>query len=171
MLELIPSGGVGAEIGVWKGGFSAVLLKTLNPQLLHLIDPWSFQPDVPGAWYGGSQAKSQADMDAIYDDVRAKFADAPVKILRMTSLEAVNAFVPSELDWLYIDGDHRYEAVRDELLRYEPIVKPGGVVAGDDYHEGGWWDGGVKLAVDEFTAARGIVPTIIGDQFAFTVPG
>jgi hypothetical protein len=29
-------------------------------------------------------------------------------------------------------------------------VKVGGFITGDDYTEGGWWEGGVKKAVDEF---------------------
>jgi hypothetical protein len=35
---------------------------------------------------------------------------------------------------------------------YYRKVKAGGYITGDDYAEGGWWQGGVKKAVDEFVS-------------------
>lgn len=36
------------------------------------------------------------------------------------------------VDFLFLDGDHRYEAVRRDFELYEPLVRPGGVVAMHD---------------------------------------
>ena len=36
-------------------------------------------------------------------------------------------------DWIYIDGNHTYEYVKQDLEGYRPKVKPGGYMAGDDY--------------------------------------
>jgi hypothetical protein len=38
--ELLPKGGVGAELGVFKRRFSPVLLRTTEAERLHLVDPW-----------------------------------------------------------------------------------------------------------------------------------
>ena len=38
----------------------------------------------------------------------------------------------TELDFLFIDGDHSYECVLSDWLLYAPLVKPGGIVAFDD---------------------------------------
>jgi methyltransferase family protein len=35
-------------------------------------------------------------------------------------------------DWIYVDGDHQYEAVKKGLESYLPKVKPGGFITGDD---------------------------------------
>jgi hypothetical protein len=52
---------------------------------------------------------------------------------------------------VYIDGDHSYEAVRDDLRAWYPKLKHGGVLCGDDYY---WRDAknelSIKRAVDEF---------------------
>ena len=170
LLELLPVGSVGAEVGVWKGDFSAKVLERVRPAKLHLIDPWSFQSDVPDAWYGGASATSQEDMDAIHDGVRARFArqiaDGVVEVHRAPSALAAGAFSAGELDWVYLDGDHRYEAVRDELVRFGALVKPGGFVVGDDYQSGGWWEGGVKRAVDEWAERTKLDDVrILGSQF------
>lgn len=162
----LPRGGVGAELGVWKGDFSAQLLET-RPTTLHLVDPWEFQPTLPDAWYGGAKAGSQEDMDAIYEAVKQRFADRPEVIVHRATSMAVEL---GPLDWVYIDGDHRYEAVRDELAKYEHSMRPGGVIAGDDYHDKGWWEGGVKRAVDEWAARRGVTATIYGTQFLVRLP-
>ena len=37
--QVIPPGGIGAEIGVYKGTLSRHILKSNRPAKLHLIDP------------------------------------------------------------------------------------------------------------------------------------
>ena len=88
LLEWLPKGAVGAEIGVWRGEFSKSLLRAAEPRELHLVDPWKFVPSFPSRWYGGMEAKSQADMDAIFAEVQDQFRTNPaVHILRKPSLE------------------------------------------------------------------------------------
>ncbi|MBU37734.1 MAG: methyltransferase, partial [Anaerolineaceae bacterium] len=36
------------------------------------------------------------------------------------------------IDFLFIDGDHRYEAVRRDFQLYSPLLRPGGIVAFHD---------------------------------------
>lgn len=42
------------------------------------------------------------------------------------------AFEHEPIDLLFIDGDHRYEGVRADLLEYGPLVRPGGLIAFHD---------------------------------------
>jgi hypothetical protein len=159
VLEMMPKGSVCAEIGVWKGGFSKRILKRVEPTSLHLIDPWEFIEDegYERAIYGGKEAKNQADMDRIFENVRLRFADeiasGIVHLHRGKSAETGAGFPDDYFDWVYIDGNHLYEFVRDDLVTYHDKVKPGGYIAGDDYGTPGWWRGGVKKAVDEFVAS------------------
>src|SRR2546427_8949634 len=53
LFRMLPRGSVGAEIGVWKGDFSKLLLRRVRPSELHLIDPWLHVTDASysGAWY------------------------------------------------------------------------------------------------------------------------
>jgi hypothetical protein len=152
LLELLPEGSAGAEIGVWQGDFSAKVLATVKPRELHLIDPWSFNADYPQRAYGGGIARHQGDMDAICEEVVARFEDrSEVTIHRATSASAASRFSAGQLDWVYIDGDHSEEAVYRDLELYLPIIKVGGYLAGDDYewiNEEG--EKAVKRAVDRF---------------------
>ena len=120
------------------------------------MDTWRFDPTFPGRWSGGAIARSQADMDGIADGVARRFAgDERVILHRMTSA-AFFASAPL-LDWIYIDGDHSYKAALSDLNAAWPVLKPGGVLCGDDYFDGddiGLF--GVKSAVETFCAALGV---------------
>ena len=155
LLRMMPKDSICAEIGVWEGEFSQRILHTVQPRRLHLIDSWQYQGDETYqlAWYG-RRAGSQAHMDALYGTVCRRFqreAEAgQVVIHRQSSGEAAGGYPDGYFDWVYVDGNHLYEFVRRDLDLYAPKIKIGGYLAGDDYAEGGWWQGGVKRAVDEF---------------------
>jgi hypothetical protein len=169
---MLPRASVGAEIGVWRGDFSARILRAVRPAKLHLIDPWAFQAGdaYRDAWYGGKLAADQAAMDEIHLGVTRRFARqiaaGVVEVHRSSSAEAASAFPAAYFDWVYVDGDHLYEAVRADLELFGSKLKAGGLLAGDDYGLPGWWDDGVTRAVDDVVAAGGYeLVTLAGNQF------
>jgi hypothetical protein len=177
LLERVPKRGVCAEIGVWKGDFSERILEVVRPTRLHLIDPWQavFGEAYEGARYGGELAEGQAEMDAIYASVLARFERerraGVVEVHRLPSAEAAERFRDGELDFVYIDGNHRYEFVKADLEAFSRKVRPGGLVAGDDYGVAGWWEDGVTRAVDEFVAAgTASVVSLEDRQFVLRLP-
>jgi len=141
---------VGCEIGVWKGGTSIILLKTFPNLHLYMIDPW--QSD----WMVGSMRcnKSQKILDEIPSLVCSdtKFAEERRTIIRNTGTEAVVDFEDDSLDFVFIDANHVYEYIKQDLNDWWTKVKPGGIFSGHDYNgrldKKGIW--GVKKAVDEF---------------------
>jgi hypothetical protein len=170
ILHLIPKNSIGAEVGVWEGYTSEKLL-TRNPKLLYLIDPWStsgydepikqndstFSVDNYYKRYqklaGGANTNSFNNYyDNVHSRVCKKFENLDnVKICRTTSSNWFETYNKDKLDWIYIDGDHSYIGVMNDLLGAMTVVKKGGIIIGDDYK----WDsekdkGGVKKAVNEF---------------------
>lgn len=168
VLRSIPEDATCAEIGVWKGEFSERIKAAARPRALHLIDPWRFVAAYPARWYGGAAARNQEDMDRIHRDVVSRFAGDPrVIVHRLESRSAAESLADTVFDWVYIDGDHSYEAVRDDLKAWASRLKPGGLLTGDDYT---WRDEAgacpVKRAVQEFVARQSPRDvTIDGDQF------
>lgn len=163
---------MGTEIGVWKGDFSARMLKIVRPSSLHLIDPWKYYPAFGQSWFG-NESMSQDKMDAIYYSVEKRFAKqisaGVVKIHRLPSTEAISAFPDDYFDWAYIDGNHSYEMVRKDLATIYPKVKKGGIIAGDDYGVEGWWKNGVTQAVADFLKDEGVCRGVLHgkhNQFA-----
>lgn len=174
LLHTLPKNSIGAEIGVWKGDFSARLLGIAQPSRLYLIDPWiAAGGERKAAWYGESQ-QTQAGMDAIYQSVLARFqkpiAEQRVAVSRAPSQEAVPSL--PDLDWIYIDGDHTFDAVASDLEMALGKVRKGGFICGDDYSVRGWWKDGVTLAVHEFLAknpGRVRVHMLLQSQFMLSV--
>lgn len=173
---LLPKGSVGAEVGTWRGDHAASILRWTRPSRLFLVDPWQHREDedYDRAAYGGRADGGQAGMDRIYQGVLDRFAgrirSGRVVVYREPSLQAASKLGQESLDWVYIDGDHTYEAVLADLEAYWPVVRPGGMVGGDDYRNPGWWDDGVTRAVDEFAKARRLDVTVIGTQFLIRRP-
>jgi hypothetical protein len=173
LLETIPQGGVCAEVGVWKGTFSRKILDVTKPSKLHLIDPWSFQPQYPDRIYGGKVAEGQDDMEQIYQNVCAEFGDIPeVEIHRGYSDQLLAAFPDGYFDWLYVDGNHYYDFVLSDLTLGWQKLKPGGLMIGDDYDWGKRDGYPVKRAVAEFMRQHEIQtrPKIVHSQFVFSKP-
>ncbi|HEX9789935.1 MAG TPA: class I SAM-dependent methyltransferase [Kiloniellales bacterium] len=168
VLRAIPADAVCAEIGVWKGDFSDRIRTLARPRMLHLVDPWRFVAAYPQRWYGGASARDQSDMDRIYEDVVRRFAGDPrVAIHRLESAAAARHLADTDFDWVYVDGDHSFHAVLDDLENWASRIKPGGVLAGDDYS---WRDEHgaqpVQRAVRAFIARKPPRDlTIAGDQF------
>jgi hypothetical protein len=172
LIARLPKGGVGAEVGSWRGDFAAQLLAGAEPRTLYLIDPWAYrgQAGYEQAMYGDAVAKGQESMDAIHDSVLERFREQTdagrVSVWRKRSGDAARELAAQSFDWIYIDGDHTYDAVKADLEAFLPLVRSGGILAGDDYGDAGWWGDGVTRAVDELATSIGR-PTVIGKQFLF----
>ncbi len=172
-LHLIKPGDVCAEVGVWKGEFSHYILQR-QPSKLHLIDPWLHQdfpvdnPEDLRIYCCG-----QEEMDKIYDDVVGMFDHFhSTEIHRNFSIDV--EFPEQYFDWVYIDGNHSYENVLEDLLYYHKFMKSGGHLCGDDYGDNDEHDpysnGGPKRAVKEFTEATGLSVNVEGTQFSIRIP-
>ena len=144
--------GEGAEIGVRTGDFSRHILEHWKGRLLHSIDPWR---EFDEQEYDDIANVRQAEQDRRYERTVEKLAHFGDRshIVRSTSAEAATQFADGELDFVYIDAQHHYEAVKEDIALWRPKVKPGGILAGHDYLDGHIEDVGlfgVKSAVDEF---------------------
>ena len=112
----------GAEIGVRNGDFSKILCEA-NPNIeLWCVDPW--------VRYGAYKQESQ---DQRYENTCKKLAPYNVTILRMKSMEAIHEFRKKPLDFVYIDGDHRFDHCMQDLIEWSRRVRKGGIVAVHDY--------------------------------------
>jgi predicted O-methyltransferase YrrM len=162
LLEMLPRQSVGAEVGVHLGDFSAEILRAVAPRELHLIDPW--RHEASEAYSDDGQAEMDARHQRICERLAAEMRAGQVKIHRSSSADALRALPDAYLDWIYIDGNHLYEYVKEDLELALRKVRPGGPITGDDYREGGWWQGGVKKAVDEIVQREPVERIAIRNQ-------
>jgi predicted O-methyltransferase YrrM len=141
LLELMPKNGVVAEIGVAAGDFSERILAATSPAKLHLVDVWA------------SERYNKELGLSVERKFEEKINQGQIEINLGLSTEAVDSFKENYFDWIYIDTDHSYNTTKEELERYSPKVKPGGIMAGHDFIIGNWTSltrYGVIEAVYEF---------------------
>lgn len=130
LLSKLPKGGICAEIGVWGGGFSEAILEQTQPRALHLVDPWSFQPEFKNSAFGRGE---ESRMEEKYQSVCERFkGDDRVTIHRMMSDAYFRSLPDHSLDWVYLDGNHNFEVVWSDLKLALKKVKPNGFIGGDD---------------------------------------
>jgi len=153
--SLFPSNSTGAEIGVWDGVFALEVMRSNPTRKLYLIDPFLHIEEFPQSAYGNKNI-AQKDMDQKFAALKKKFKleikNGVICLIRKTSTDALNDIEDNSLDWVYIDGNHSYDYVLNDLKGYYNKVKKGGMITGDDYGAIGWWDKGVTRAVDDFLA-------------------
>ena len=173
LLKRMPRDSACAEIGVWKGDFSRQILKRTTPRKLHLIDPWKYQPEFPSRTFGGKRAKKQEDMDRIFEVVSARFRELPnVEIHRAFSNQALGEFQDGYFDWVYLDGNHAYDYVLEDLSLCFAKVRSGGLISGDDYTWGRKCGFPVEKAVKHFVEENALENRIdiIDSQFIIEKP-
>jgi hypothetical protein len=146
---------IGAEVGVWEGETSEALLQRFNNLVLFMVDPWEKVPNMETMHKSADELKV-AKSKALE---RTEFAKTRRIIVDDVSVKAIELVLMS-LDFVFIDANHTYDYVKQDIQLWYERVRPGGIVSGHDYggrvHDREGW--GVKRAVDEFTASHGIVP-------------
>ena len=116
---------VGAEIGVYKGEFSEKFAKA--GLKLYAVDPWRIYKDY-------DNPRGQSRLDFQYEHTQRVLAPYPkCQIVRKTSMEAAEDFADESLDFVYIDGNHEFRYIAEDLFEWTKKVKKGGIVAGHDY--------------------------------------
>jgi len=146
----------GAEIGVDRGAYSEVLLRT-NPKLfLYCIDSWSNKSyDDPV----NTQDKMQRLFDVHREYAINRLSKYNCKIIHDKSLNVVDQFADNSLDFVYIDANHNFVNIANDLFAWSKKVRKGGIVSGHDYaHFPPDRDNHVKHVVDAYVEAFEIKP-------------
>ena len=136
-----------AEVGVWKGEFSAILLDHFPNLHLLMVDCYKrYEKDSEDFRMKkkGQQDFYDAMMTAV--DFTSPHADRRI-VMVGDSLEVCQEIKPASLDFVFIDADHCYTSCSADIKAWYPKVRKGGVVSGHDYSR---LHPGVRRAVDEF---------------------
>ncbi len=111
--------GVICEIGAFKGKSTAWLAEAARRSRRTLV---SIDPHVDDTWDTFQRTVRQFDIESVAEIHKAcshelgKDWDRPIA-------------------FLWVDGDHRYEGVRQDIIDFTPHVAPGGIVVFDDVNE------------------------------------
>lgn len=118
----------GAEIGVEQGEYSEGLLSANKDLYLYCIDAWK-------AYKGYNDHTRQEKLDKFYQITKDRLSNFRSRhsIIRMMSDWAIKEFRDEELDFVYIDANHDFLHVTNDIYNWSKKVRKGGIIAGHDY--------------------------------------
>lgn len=142
------------ELGVLRGDNAQRLNEVLAPELLLLVDAWSSAAmaeytrvnahrdwvddiDVYAQYFGGP-ASEQETFDRLHRQVCERFAgQGNVRILRADTRDALARIRSADpagrgFDLIYVDANHQYETVFDDLMACRDLVSDCGVLQLND---------------------------------------
>jgi len=124
----------GVEIGVFKGQFSRQLLENWDGTL-YMVDPWRPLGD---EYIDASNHKNHMDAyQETMDNIRG-FEDRAFMFRGLGEL-VVDVFEDNSLDFVYIDGNHAYDWVKQDIQLWWPKLKKNGLLMGHDYILMDWY--------------------------------
>lgn len=146
ILNYVPRGEAGAEIGAGRGHFSELLLLHLKPRRAYFMDAWSLRPPTlsPGSVAGEIACRETQWRTDRFPEIERHFIEA--------IFPGGAEQIAEPLDWVYLDATHDADTALSELLAAEKLLKPKGILFGD-----GWVPDpkssrhGVYQAVNKFT--------------------
>ncbi len=156
----------GVEVGTFSGDYASILLEA-NPRLhLSCVDPWE-------AYEAYVERELPVPVAAAYELAAkslARFGDR-CALVRKQSVDAAKDFVDGSLDFVYIDGNHDYFYVSQDIEAWSAKVRRGGIVSGHDFRRKlGNPHFGVMRAVIDFARRHKIDPWFVIGSKAIT-PG
>lgn len=120
---------IGVELGTFKGEFSKHILENWQGSL-YMIDVWR---ELNLEEYDdASNHINHWDAYKICIEMTKPFVER-AHMIRMRGNVAKNLFSDNSLDFVYIDANHTYESVTEDIQDWYPKVKSGGILAGHDY--------------------------------------
>jgi len=130
---------IGVEIGTQYGYSAKTWCENIPGLSLTCIDPYTTY----------RARRSQEKQDAVYEQAKHNLAEFNVTFMREPSLVAVDRFSDDSLDFVHIDGDHAFDACVQDIIKWVPKVRKGGMVLVHDYVS--FYLGGVMDAVNGYT--------------------
>jgi len=144
------------EIGAWKGKsicYAAVeIINSGKIITIDSVDTWEGSPGEPVLMNDESIVNKTLYDEFMTNIEPVKHVVTPIKL---PSVQAANMYADNSLFFVFIDGSHLYEAVKEDILAWLPKVKSGGFIGGHDIDQPEEFNG-VRAAVDEIIGARNI---------------
>ncbi|MCK4795559.1 MAG: class I SAM-dependent methyltransferase [Desulfobacteraceae bacterium] len=136
------------EVGSWAGASTnlwASLLKQRAPPpkkggVVVCIDPWDIYTEIAAQNYPKQHnrkrmieaVKSGSILRLFVHNLKALGNYGYVRFFRGYSQDILPLVKNESFEFIYIDGNHSYEAVRADIREAKRIVKDGGIICGDD---------------------------------------
>jgi predicted O-methyltransferase YrrM len=122
------------ELGAFKGkSASFMAVEILNSGKRIKFDVVDMFEEAGVITRNASHPYEPATYAEFMENTRGLFHGHGFSVYPMSTLAAAHEFARNSLDFVFVDADHSYDAVKADVAAWLPKVKPGGILAGHDY--------------------------------------
>ena len=124
------------EIGARYGDSSERIMLALNVKSYVIVDPYDSYDDYEND--GFDQVLKSRGGDSVYEQTssRLKPLIENLRFIRGFSSDknVIRQLSNEKFDLIFVDGNHEFKYVLEDLENYFPMLTEGGVLCGDDFH-------------------------------------
>ena len=131
--RVMRPGVVVVEVGSWVGnGSTRVIAQTIRPAggRLYCVDTWLGSDNVPH--HQDFRLRYPSMFPIFAENVRQYRGEEVICPLILPSVSSSALFPDGSVDLVFIDGNHGYTNVKQDISAWLPKVKPGGILCGHD---------------------------------------
>lgn len=150
LYSMLSDGAKTAEVGCFRGRSIVSIGEIIKEKNIELyaIDPFESVSN-PTYEEHGVQSKKEGMLRDFTRNIQNNSLRPNVRVVPMLSISAALAMIARELELVFLDGDHSYEAVKSDIEAWGPLLKEGGILCGHDWDEkGASWPGVHKAVVE-----------------------
>jgi hypothetical protein len=127
---------IGVEIGVFKGEFSKEIINKTN-MTLYMVDVWKELED--SEYLDSSNHRNHV---TVFEDTMTSISGLEDRgiMIRGKSSTVSKLFNDESLDFIYIDANHAYDYVKEDIDIWYPKLRRGGILSGHDYINMDWYN-------------------------------
>lgn len=161
IINFLPKNLVWVELGVFMGDFSKEIYRKCNPSELYLVDIF---PEYMCSGDKDGNNIEYRDLTNVPINLVGYFNDSNVNIVKSDTISFLKKILYEKkiIDVVYIDAEHTYNSVFNELLLSYDIISKNGYLCGHDYCEKQFK--GVFDAVNDFCSLKNLTITYLSND-------
>jgi|SRR3989338_3832258 len=150
---------IGCEVGLEKGKNAQEMFERIPNLKLYAVDPYKRHPKYGYEAIAYLNRWDDRYLRMVKRQAQKRLQDKNAVIIEKFSEDAVKDILDNSLDFVYIDGDHSYDLVMQDIIIWGRKVRKGGIMSGHDYFYDSNKPGRrakVTQAVNDYTRVHGI---------------
>jgi len=126
LISKLPKNSDYLEVGVLAGDYTARIVQHCSPKSVFLVDTFNSND-----WFHSSSPRFTAESHESF--VRDRFSNVEALTLVKGLSQSILPSIKQKFDYIYLDADHTYQAVWEDLNNAAALLKPGGIIGMNDY--------------------------------------
>lgn len=125
---------VGCEVGVEKGKNAQTMFEIIPNLKLFGVDPYKQHPQASYAYHAAIRNWDPQYLENCKRQCLKRMNGRNFTLLQGFSEDVVKRIEDNSLDFLYIDADHSYDFVMQDIILWGRKIRKGGIISGHDYY-------------------------------------